>query len=229
MNFVWPIWEGDIVRSKTWPDGITTHFMEENDFGIHDGIDIDTDGHPPIYASYNGIVSSVKREMKGYGYHVVIQHENSYKSLYAHLSEIHVVKDQEVTPETVVGLAGSTGLSTGEHLHFEIQYKTVPVDPEEHLQITHDEYMLRLEDLEKEFGDLSSRLNRLERLDFEMYQRRSDGSMWVQESRVKNPVSGTLALSILNRLEPDRFIDDIEHPEAWGKLLESKPDLIQVK
>lgn len=68
-------------------------------------------------------------ERVGYGTTVEIDHGLGFTTLYAHLSQITVARGDWVRPGTVVGLAGSTGRSTGPHLHYEIRYKGVPFDP----------------------------------------------------------------------------------------------------
>lgn len=65
----------------------------------------------------------------GYGTTVEIDHGLGFTTLYAHLSQIMVTRGDWVRPGTIVGLAGSTGRSTGPHLHYEIRYKGVPFDP----------------------------------------------------------------------------------------------------
>lgn len=68
-------------------------------------------------------------ERVGYGTTVEIDHGLGFTTLYAHLSQIMVTRGDWVRPGTVIGLAGSTGRSTGPHLHYEIRYKGVPFDP----------------------------------------------------------------------------------------------------
>lgn len=68
-------------------------------------------------------------EKTGWGKYVVVDHGNSITSLYGHLSAVNVVKDQEVKPGDIIGLEGSTGHSTGSHVHFEIRVYGVPVNP----------------------------------------------------------------------------------------------------
>jgi murein DD-endopeptidase MepM/ murein hydrolase activator NlpD len=65
----------------------------------------------------------------GYGYHVKIQHNSTYSTLYAHCSQIAVVVGQEVRQGEVIGFVGTTGNSTGYHLHFEVWTGGVRVNP----------------------------------------------------------------------------------------------------
>ena len=65
----------------------------------------------------------------GYGNHIIVDHENGYHTLYAHLSQINVAVGQKVGRGATIGLIGSTGRSTGPHLHFEIRTGSGNVDP----------------------------------------------------------------------------------------------------
>ena len=82
----------------------------------------------PIRAATEGIVT-IAESYGGYGNTVVIQHANSISSLYAHLNSWSVNVDQYVFTGEQIGACGTTGLSTGPHLHFEIRISGVPVDP----------------------------------------------------------------------------------------------------
>ena len=68
--------------------------------------------------------------MGGYGNCVVVRHPNGLETLYGHLSKINVKHGQQVTAGEVIGLGGSTGNSTGPHLHFECRFLYQPFDPE---------------------------------------------------------------------------------------------------
>ena len=83
----------------------------------------------PVYAAFDGKVRISKR-YKGYGNLVVLRHDNGLETFYGHLSKIYVKDDQWVNAGTIIGLGGSTGRSTGPHLHFETRYKGYAFDPE---------------------------------------------------------------------------------------------------
>ena len=89
----------------------------------HRGIDIAAGHGAPIYAADNGVVMFAGWSNWGYGYMVVIDHGNGWQTLYSHLSQWNVSCGQSVYQGNVVGLAGSTGNSSGPHLHFEINYQ----------------------------------------------------------------------------------------------------------
>jgi murein DD-endopeptidase MepM/ murein hydrolase activator NlpD len=95
----------------------------------HRAIDIGAPIGSAIYASDGGFVSFVGWTDIGYGYLVVVDHNNSYQTYYAHLSNIFVSEGQVVSAGEVIGAMGSTGNSTGPHLHFEIRLKGYPTDP----------------------------------------------------------------------------------------------------
>lgn len=91
----------------------------------HTGTDIASPRGTPVYASSNGKVSFAKRN-GGYGNVIYVEHPNGVQTRYAHLSRISVKKGQEVKKGEVIGRVGSTGMSTGSHLHFEYRINGVP-------------------------------------------------------------------------------------------------------
>ncbi len=95
----------------------------------HTGIDIEGNTGDPIWASKAGRVLFAGRK-GGYGNTVVIQHEGSISTLYAHMSSLEASVGDWVDQGEIVGLTGSTGYSTGPHLHFEVRVDGVPKDPE---------------------------------------------------------------------------------------------------
>lgn len=86
-------------------------------------------GLPDVCAAQAGKVTEVRRDATGYGWHVRIQHEDGFQTIYAHLSEIRVRAGQKVRAGEIIGRMGNTGNSTGPHLHFELRKNGVPVDP----------------------------------------------------------------------------------------------------
>ncbi|MBQ2840704.1 MAG: peptidoglycan DD-metalloendopeptidase family protein [Oscillospiraceae bacterium] len=87
---------------------------------MHTGIDIGASMGSEIYASNSGTVIVAGWSSKGYGNYVVVDHGGGKSTLYAHMSKIKTKKGAKVTKGDVIGLVGSTGYSTGPHLHFEI-------------------------------------------------------------------------------------------------------------
>jgi murein DD-endopeptidase MepM/ murein hydrolase activator NlpD len=94
----------------------------------HNGIDIDLNKGDKVSAAFDGMVRIAKKS-GGFGNVVIIRHYNGLETVYAHLSKIKVKPGQVVIAGQVVGLGGSTGHSTGSHLHFEVRFKGVPVNP----------------------------------------------------------------------------------------------------
>ena len=94
----------------------------------HHGVDIANSYRTPVKASADGIVEYVGW-LKSYGYTVIINHQNGYTSLYGHNSKLLVKKSQGVKRGQTISLMGSTGRSTGIHVHFEVRFNGVPVNP----------------------------------------------------------------------------------------------------
>lgn len=107
-NFSWPA-VGGYVSSPYGPRWGT----------FHKGMDIARPSNRNIIASDNGVVEKVSYG-SGYGNHIVVNHNNGYKTLYAHLSSVSVSVGQTVPKGAKLGIMGSTGQSTGIHLHFEV-------------------------------------------------------------------------------------------------------------
>lgn len=95
----------------------------------HKAVDISNRGGGPILAADSGIVLSAGWDSSGYGNRVIIDHGNGFSTLYAHLSVIQVQVGQRVGKGNIIGQMGSTGRSTGIHLHFEIRQGGVLLNP----------------------------------------------------------------------------------------------------
>ncbi|THB66467.1 MAG: M23 family metallopeptidase [Spirochaetaceae bacterium] len=95
---------------------------------FHNGIDIANAAGTRILAARVGRVVDVGRH-SGYGNYVIVSHDGGFQSLYAHLSEVLVQRGQRVSQGQRLGSMGSTGRSTGSHLHFSIFHNGNPVDP----------------------------------------------------------------------------------------------------
>ncbi len=98
----------------------------------HTGMDIGL-YYRPVYAARNGVVIYAGR-LGSYGNVVVIKHDTTFKTLYAHLSRVNVRKGQFVKAGRVVAISGNTGLSTGPHMHFEVIKNGVPVNPRRYVR-----------------------------------------------------------------------------------------------
>lgn len=122
-------------RSRiVWPvrGGITGAFAERRGRSTHPGLDIDGETGDPVVATALGTVlwaGDAPAGFGGYGILVVVDHGEGLVTLYAHLSAVHVTPGKAVRPGELVGSMGSTGYSTGSHLHFEVRRNGVVVDP----------------------------------------------------------------------------------------------------
>lgn len=95
----------------------------------HRAIDIGAPYGSPVYAARAGVVTRASWAEAGYGYTVVIAHSDGYSTLYSHLKGTWVTKGQRVVRGQLIGEVGSTGNSSGPHLHFEIRVNGVPSNP----------------------------------------------------------------------------------------------------
>ena len=87
---------------------------------LHQGIDLDGNLGDPVHSIMDGTVEAIFYSHFYYGNHIIIDHGSGFKSLYAHLAEIIVQPGQKIDKNTILGTVGSTGWSTGPHLHFEV-------------------------------------------------------------------------------------------------------------
>ena len=112
-SWVWPA-AGKITQGFAW---------------YHKGIDIANKEGPAVMAADSGRVVAVNPGRFGYGNHIIIDHGNGFQTLYAHLSSFRVEAGQNIAKGAVIGIMGSTGRSTGMHLHFEIRQNGVALSP----------------------------------------------------------------------------------------------------
>lgn len=95
----------------------------------HPGLDLEGITGDPIKPIMSGTVQNSQYSRFGYGNAVIINHGNGVTSLYAHMSKINVKQGEQVSTGTVIGLVGSTGRSTGDHLHLEVRDNGVAINP----------------------------------------------------------------------------------------------------
>jgi murein DD-endopeptidase MepM/ murein hydrolase activator NlpD len=96
---------------------------------IHKGMDMAADEGEPVYAIAAGEVIYAGDGLRGYGNVVILRHDRKTSSLYAHNSELKVKQGDQVAQGTLIALLGSTGHSTGPHVHFEIRDGDTAVNP----------------------------------------------------------------------------------------------------
>lgn len=99
------------------------------DFRLHPGLDFSAPTGTPIYATSDGVVQTAGFNTDGYGNKVVINHGYGFQTLYAHMVRVKAKVGQSVKRGEVIGYVGSTGKSTGSHLHYEVIKRGAKVDP----------------------------------------------------------------------------------------------------
>ena len=106
---------------------------------MHKGTDIKVQVGDSIRSAWPGQVRIVGWDPRGYGYFVVVRHDNGLETVYGHMSRPLVDEYERVTAGYVLGLGGNTGRSTGSHLHFEIRYLGEAINPENFINFTSGE------------------------------------------------------------------------------------------
>ncbi len=128
---------GVIGSIKEWP--LPGHYEISSPFGwrthpithkksLHTGVDIPAPSDTPIHAAGDGVVIYTGY-FGAYGNVVIIDHGGGYSTLYAHQSKVGVSENEQVKAGEIIGYVGSTGWSTGSHLHFEVRVDGNPTDP----------------------------------------------------------------------------------------------------
>lgn len=125
---------------------VTSTYRFTSPFGrrwgrMHAGVDLAAPVGTPIYATADGVVVVAGRE-SGYGNVVRIQHEFGFETVYAHQSRIRVKVGQQVSRGVQIGDMGSTGRSTGSHLHYEVRVNGQPVNPMTYLEAAKDVFQV---------------------------------------------------------------------------------------
>lgn len=109
---------------------VTSNFGFRRRFGrMHKGIDLGLHVGDTVRAAFDGKVRLCRFQRGGYGYYVVIRHDNGMETVYGHLSKFIVKPDQRVRAGDPIALGGNTGLSTGPHLHFETRFMGIAINP----------------------------------------------------------------------------------------------------
>lgn len=112
------------------PGQVTSNYGYRRRFGrMHKGIDLAIRSNDTIYAAFDGKCRLTAYERKGYGNYVILRHPNGLETVYGHLNKALVKPDQVVRAGDPIGLGGSTGRSTGPHLHFETRFMGYAINP----------------------------------------------------------------------------------------------------
>jgi murein DD-endopeptidase MepM/ murein hydrolase activator NlpD len=124
----------DSAANRFWSPPLAKGVLND-DFGPrryrwHYGVDLDLVMTEPVYAAFDGIVRICRYDKNGYGNYVLVRHYNGLETIYGHLTKQMVKVGDYVKAGELVGLGGSTGRSTGPHLHFEVRYQGYAIDPE---------------------------------------------------------------------------------------------------
>lgn len=125
-KWLWPLLGYNAISS---PFGYRTDPVTGEAHIFHSGVDIPAPRGTPVFAIGQGEVTQVLRGYTGYGHYIRLQHDGGYESLYVHLADIGVQRGQRVARGQVIGWVGSTGKSTGPHLHLEMMDQGQPIDP----------------------------------------------------------------------------------------------------
>lgn len=96
---------------------------------MHKGVDLRLAVGDTVRAAFSGNVKSTGFDRHGYGYYIILSHPSGIETLYGHLSGFIASAGQNVSPGSPIALGGSTGRSTGPHLHFETRYRGIAIDP----------------------------------------------------------------------------------------------------
>ena len=123
-SFLYPLPGGATLTS---PYGYRVHPITGN-YSLHNGVDLAIGAGTPIYATKSGYVTTATYNY-AYGYYVTINHMDGFSSLYGHMTNFIVSDGQYVNRGDTIGYVGSTGWSTGSHLHFTIYYNGSTVNP----------------------------------------------------------------------------------------------------
>ena len=123
IDLLWPVPSSNIISSQ---------------FGArwgksHEGIDIPAKAGSSILAAEAGRVIFSGNSLKSYGNMVIIKHENNFFTVYAHAQKIHVSKGDSVSRGEVIAKVGTTGRSTGPHLHFELRQNSEAINPKAYI------------------------------------------------------------------------------------------------
>ena len=121
--FIWPT----TVRTITSPYGYRYHPISGT-YKFHSGVDIGASYGSPVYAAAAG-TATVSYDAGGFGNYVTINHGNGYSTLYGHMSSVAISSGSYVSQGQVIGYVGSTGASTGPHLHFNVYHNGSLTNP----------------------------------------------------------------------------------------------------
>uniref|UniRef100_UPI00123DB3C3 M23 family metallopeptidase n=1 Tax=Arenibacter lacus TaxID=2608629 RepID=UPI00123DB3C3 len=121
-----PLGKGKYSISSDY--GFRIHPISKNEKN-HVGIDLSAPDGTTVHATASGTIEKVVHSPIGYGTHIVIRHRFGFETLYGHLEKVLVHKGESIAQHQIIGTVGSTGSSTGPHLHYEILKNREKIDP----------------------------------------------------------------------------------------------------
>lgn len=142
--------QGSVISKYSWRKG-----------RMHKGVDIPVKVGDPIYATFDGKIRIANYNTGGYGFFVIIRHHNGLETWHGHMCKLNVKSGDYVKAGQVIGFGGSTGRSTGPHLHYEIRYCDMTFDPEYLIDFENGELRYMTFSLEKSFLNSLSRASEL--------------------------------------------------------------------
>ena len=154
---IWTVWICDSLGQYHCPHSTEVY----SGFGFrhgrkHQGVDLPLHTGDPVHAAFDGKVR-ISAYVRGYGNLIVLRHENGLETFYGHLSQRNVEAGDWVHAGKVIGLGGSTGRSTGPHLHFETRYRGFAFDPRWLIDFPSGTLRHRLFTLKKSYFNPSSK------------------------------------------------------------------------
>ena len=145
-----PLEKGDYSISSNY--GTRIHPISEQE-KKHHGMDLAAPAKTQVYATASGTIKDIVYSPNGYGTYIVICHRFGFETLYGHLERVLVQKGEVIAQHQFIGTVGSTGSSTGPHLHYEIQKNKKKIDPRPSFGLKKKIYdMLFMDDTETEGG-----------------------------------------------------------------------------
>ena len=137
-----PLEKGNYDLSSSF--GYRIHPISKNK-KKHFGLDFAAPKNKRVFATASGTIVSVTHSDTGYGTHIIIKHRFGFQTLYGHLTKVLVYKGQFVKQHELIGTVGTSGASTGNHLHYEIIKNHVKVDPVPSLSLKKDIFLKLIE------------------------------------------------------------------------------------
>lgn len=157
LPYSWEIWVLDSLSQYHCPNQVAVYSPYGFRHGRqHQGVDLPLKTGDPVYAAFDGKVR-ISAYTGGYGNLIVLRHANGLETFYGHLSKSNVKSGEWVHAGQVIGLGGSTGRSTGPHLHFETRYKGYSFDPQRLIDFKTGTLRHRLFTLRKRYFDANSK------------------------------------------------------------------------